>query len=269
MKASSRGMTANDEIELEYGHLGDGERLAGQLCPYCRGGRSGERTLSVGRVGAKLVYRCHRASCGRSGATGSGSFSPSSGERGSSRAGRGTPRTEELPSEIGDSLCRSYSINESEQDAAGLRFVPDSGRLFLPVRDRLGNLKGYTTRSLDGTGPKSLRFVDNQCRAWYPNPYSKILVIVEDQLSAIRASSKFNAVALLGTHMTTEDVMEIRRAGYEQVVLLLDNDAFDKAVRYVVEFRPLLRMTTHKLPKDIKNMTEEEWSFVCGSLQIG
>ena len=58
---------ARDAVLLEWGGLADDTTLSGQLCPSCHGGVGGERSLSVGKKGGLLWWRCHRNKCGERG----------------------------------------------------------------------------------------------------------------------------------------------------------------------------------------------------------
>lgn len=95
--------------------------------------------------------------------------------------------------------------------------------------------------------------------AWYRNRDSSVLVIVEDQLSAIRLLDyKVDSVALLGTNLNEERVAEIAEQKYNKVYLALDKDAFSLAVNYILGFRSKLPLHLLRLEKDIKNQAKEE-----------
>ena len=113
-------------------------------------------------------------------------------------------------------------------------------------------------RALDGTKPKVISHTEKGAMAWYVNHTTPGVIIVEDQLSALRASSFLTSVALLGTNLSEERVAEIKKAGYSPVYLALDNDAIATAVKYVVKYRSVLPMQLVRLSKDIKDQTEEE-----------
>ena len=95
--------------------------------------------------------------------------------------------------------------------------------------------------------------------AWYTSTEGRdVLIIVEDQLSAIRASDYYDSVALLGTNLNDERVAEINEQGYNRVYLALDKDAFSLAVNYVRDLRSKLPLLLLRLDKDIKNHSEQE-----------
>ena len=113
-------------------------------------------------------------------------------------------------------------------------------------------------RALDNRKPKVVSHIEKGAIAWYVNRTTPGIVIVEDQLSALRASDYLTSVALLGTNLSEERVLEIKKAGRGPVYLALDNDATASAVKYVVKYRSVLPMQLLRLAKDIKDMTDEE-----------
>lgn len=129
----------------------------------------------------------------------------------------------------------------------------------MPVMDSKGAVYGYVARKLDNqVGSKTLSMLDNNRGAWYSCYNSRLLMIVEDQLSAIRNSQYMNTVALLGTSMSPGIMTEIKSGGYTDIYLALDPDAFPKSIKMAREIRPSFSVQVVRLPKDIKNMTEDE-----------
>ena len=138
----------------------------------------------------------------------------------------------------------------------------------MPVRDAQGAALGVMLRALDGRKPKVISHTEQGATAWYTNLTAPGVIIVEDQLSALRASSFLTSVALLGTNLSDERVAEIRKAGHRPVFLALDNDAIASAVKYVVKYRSTLPMQLVRLDKDIKDMDNEEADALFASLGV-
>ena len=113
-------------------------------------------------------------------------------------------------------------------------------------------------RALDARSPKVVSYTDKGAIAWYTNRITNGTIIVEDQMSALRASDYLTFVALLGTDLSYNKVNEIKEIGKFPVLLALDNDAIAKAVKYVQHYRSVLPMQLVRLDKDIKDMTHEE-----------
>lgn len=137
------------------------------------------------------------------------------------------------------------------------------GRVFMPVLDEDGVEYGYTVRKFDDqVGPKTLNFVQNSKGSWYTGPRgTKLnhLLVVEDQLSALRASHYLNTVALLGTNVTDGTLSVLKERKYDYVYLALDADAFPVSIRLARRLRDAgINVRVLKLEKDVKNMDEPE-----------
>lgn len=259
-----------DIIALEYEELPDGATAAGQLCPACEGGPARARTFSVTRDGQALRFYCHRASCDCRGSTlGGGRFGGPSTKVPPTRGivGRSYIRTaESLPSEVAERIATSYGISQEQTARWGLGWDPKENRLVLPVLNFQGEAEGSVLRSLNGAVPKTISHTEPLALAWYSNPRSRTCIIVEDQLSAIRAADYCNAVALLGTNLNEDRAYEIKGAGFTDVYIALDADAYAVAVKHVVRHRGVLSLRLLRLAKDIKNQTEQELTALLGGL---
>lgn len=257
-------MNARETIALDFGHMHDGETRAGELCPACKGGETGEGSLSVTKREGVLLWQCHRASCGFKGATGSSVRHSGNGyhtrvpeTRGA--VGREILRSAEaVPPEIVQRLLSDYAINRAHISRCEIGWDTDTSRLALPVQNLRSERLGVVLRALDGRKPKTLNHTEKDAIAWYPNHSAGGVIIVEDQLSAIRASDFLTSVALLGTHLNDERAAEIRASGLRPVYLALDADAWGKAVKYAVQYRGVFQPQLLRISKDLKNHTDQE-----------
>ena len=107
--------------------------------------------------------------------------------------------------------------------------------------------------------------VDSPWLAWYPHRNQGFLssdsqdtIIVEDQLSALKASRVVTGVSLMGTLLGLEKLMEIVSNTNNNILLLLDADATAKAVKFLRRFSWLGNLTVKPLTKDLKYYTTEE-----------
>lgn len=257
-------MNVKDQMALDYSDLSEGESRAGQLCPSCKGGTSGEATLSVSRRGGSLLWICHRASCSFRGSTAGGrSYLHAATKTPSTRGIWGRQYIREassLPDEVATLLSDRYQIDATlvAKHKLGWTDGEEGRRLVIPVRDYYGEERGAVLRSFDGSFPKAKSHTEHGAIAWFTNPATTSCVIVEDCLSAIRASVYSNSVALLGTNFNDDMAQEIREAGMSPVYMALDADAYNKAVKYVIKYRSTLNMRLLILAKDLKDCTEEE-----------
>lgn len=251
-------MNAKDSILLDYAFLNEGETVTGELCPACQGGVSGDRAMAVSRRDGRLLWICYRASCSFKGSSAGGvGYSGTKPVNTRGATGRWIKRdASSLPERVVCLLLERYAIDANDIARFGLGWSDE--RLMLPVYSLSGEEEGCTLRSLDGAVPKSLAHIEPEAMAWYRNRNSDDLIIVEDQLSAIRASKYMNAVALLGTNLNQDRATQIRKAKFSKVLLALDADAFDKAVGMARKFRSYLPMDLLSLEKDLKDMSDIE-----------
>lgn len=114
---------------------------------------------------------------------------------------------------------------------------------------------------LDGSKPKTISYLttDQPKLAWYEAGTMPPIVLVEDQLSAMRcAQLGYGAAALMGTSLNQEKMDEVARvAGDRPVLLALDKDAFGKATGYARRW-PRLRVVL--LDHDIKDSDDADVS---------
>lgn len=255
-------MNVQDQITLEFSDLPDGFTAAGELCPVCRGGATKERTLSVTRREGRLYWKCHRASCAFAGSDAVGFVSnhiktqavQCRGVVGREYARHAGPVSQAFR----EYLREKYCITERHISRFGIGWDEDTDRLVLPVQDAQSNLLGVNLRSLSNQQPKSKLHVESGALSWYINRTTPGVIIVEDQFSAIRASDYLSSVALLGTHFNEDNAYYIKKHARGPVYLALDADAWNQAVRLVVQHRGILPMRLVKLPKDLKDMGDEE-----------
>lgn len=254
-------MNVTDRLTLEFADLPDGYTAAGELCPACGGGGSKERTLSVTRRGGRLYWKCHRASCAFAGSDTAGFVDRASTQPVACRGmvGRTIARAaDRVPETFREYLREKYCITSQHISKYHIGWDEETNRLVLPVQDAQGNLLGVNLRSLSGQQPKSKLHVESGALSWHVHRTTPGVIIVEDQFSAIRASDYLSSVALLGTHLNEDNAYEIKKHARGPVYLALDADAWDKAVKYVVQFRSILPLRLLKIPKDLKDMTDEE-----------
>lgn len=257
-----------DEIRQRYSHLAEGVSVRG-VCPSCEGGSTGEHSLSVTRSDGVLLYKCHRAMCsvrGRAATLGNQAVPAQSG---TPRRLSGRERYEALgkgplPAGVAAFLRHKYYLGERHFNRGGLQWTqglsdPGYGRVVMPVRDRKGELYGFTARKIDSqNGPKTLSFIEDSRGAWYTKLYSKEIMLVEDQLSAIRVADYMNSVALLGTNVSESLVRELIAGGYTTVYVALDKDAYRKAISIVLDLRDRLPIKSIHQLTDAKDKTREE-----------
>ena len=260
---------ARQDLLAEYGSLPDGVSASGAICPKCSGGQSHEGSLSVTCEGGQLKFLCHRASCDFRGVlTINGrALVPATDERPERKPigpGYAAIRKGPLPEAAKEFLWSRYGLTDDHINRGLLQWTtaysPEGkGRVLMPVRDCDGHVYGHTVRKIDDQrGKKSLTFVGNSSGAWYHCPGSRDVILVEDQISAIRASSYLNAVALLGTNITDKALRDIKESEFNRVFLCLDADALPRAIELVQKHKADVKLHLLQLNWDIKDMTEKD-----------
>lgn len=251
----------------------DGERRRDERCPLCDGGATKEKAFSLFRRSNTVFFKCFRASCGIHGSV---DVYGTLGDRQDSLV----PKTVDmrrlfdapllpLPSEQARFLNTKYSLSADELEQAGVKYSPNDGRMAYSVFGPGGHLqfRGFNVRSYQPAHIKWDAYREQwetPWIGWYERAYigsDSPVLVVEDQISAIKASRVYLSVALLGTHLDLEKVSEIgRKAGQRVVLLALDKDATAKAIDYVNEFKFFTndRFVAIPLEADIKAMSTTE-----------
>ena len=264
-------MNPYEEIKIAGRQIAPGTSDNGLLCPFCNGGKHGEKALSITRRDdGVILFLCHRASCSKGGRvtiTGRVPVDVRSQEGNPPKKPEFTPRIYQ-----GESRALQLPELRELEQRYGL-FLPDwkrvgafvdvaSGRLGVPVPSPYhSNRRGVELRSIWPLteGPKTLHYreINEQWIGWFTSDTSKYpVVLVEDCISAIKISRHFIAVALMGTNISLDDIMEVSKFN-DNIVLALDRDATEKAFAYQRKFKYIApHMRVVALQRDLKYETD-------------
>jgi hypothetical protein len=280
-------MTPRDEILLEAGVLQVAQSMR-VVCPFCHGGEAAEDSLSISRTGEGVLYNCHRASCGERGFIGTNACDLGAQSQPTPLSKVQPYRGELLPLESKDTafFLSRYELPTS----AILERIKRNERdeYVLPIVWQ-GKERGFNVRQPWDGAPRKGRAGVPKSKVWMHSikpvqslyttdwadtpgqfgdySYQRPLVIVEDQLSAIKASAAniAYAVALIGTHLNPERVREIALLRPDEVIIALDADAtataFDHARKYGLAFR---KTRVAILEQDIKDTPMKDIARVLG-----
>ena len=114
--------------------------------------------------------------------------------------------------------------------------------------------------------PKSLIKLydeDTVAQCWYKwKRKSNVLVLVEDQVSAIKIAKYAHSVALMGTNLSEAKLLEIMYNGdYDRVHLTLDKDAIYEAIKTQLKWRERMpNLMVLGIPQDVKDMDKAEFA---------
>lgn len=208
---------------------------------HCKDGHNNDR-LYVTNKGEATLFYCHHCS-----------------KRGSLRNNRATYKRHvrssgtskyyhqsvHMPSDINTSP-RTWPVEAlkwpltarlsfTDMETLGLAYSPRINRVCVPVTFA-GEYRGFIARRIEGDGPKYLaryRQDDKDNFIYARCPYDKqTVVIVEDVLSAAKLEKAgYNAVALLGTHISDSLISFL--SNYSSYVVWLDDDNPDVKLKQV------------------------------------
>lgn len=228
------------------------------LCPYCNGGSSHEKSLSIAQnEDGSLWWRCFRASCGEMGNRNAHRLVSVKAKKAEPRVFSGplAPLTE---SDY-EYFQRAYGLDKDQ--LSGVRFAPEEDRYSFPILSPTAAERGIVLRSFGGLSPKALTFrtrIDDPFIGWYPSgagvPRGP-LVIVEDILSALKVQKAGGtAVSLNGTYINYQMATEIANAWYEgAVILALDKGTMPLMLRHKTKYDMLIGpIRIWKLEEDLK-----------------
>jgi hypothetical protein len=248
-----------EELRLLHSTLGEGEQRGGELCPFCRGGRSGEKSLSIKRhLGNSGSYICHRGQCGKEGHIGERygtHYTPPN------RKAEFEPRIfpgiieNEVPDHVREFYTNKYGWDAETALRAPIRWSPDYQRSVWEIVGPDGTVRGLELRShRDKDRAKTLHYRhspepwvghyrtavhDSQggsgAGSEQPGSTESRIVAVEDLVSAWRVSEVFNSAAIMGSHLNFDILMDLMEVS-PNVVLCLDRDATAKAAKFTKRF---------------------------------
>lgn len=255
------------EVRLIASALDEGEQTR-EVCPFCQGGRSGERSLNVTIRDGLILYNCHRASCDEQGAIGSNRVVRTT-QKERKRPVRFEGELTHLPEEWVDYLERKIGFTVDHLNVSGAMLAVGENRVAFPIYGPMGIRRGWVLRSYEPFEQrKAMTYMDvpEPHLSYYRQNNSPHVVVVEDIPSAVRASMYADSVALCGSGCSTDYAGEIA-AHYRHVVWALDQDATAQAIRLMRQHALLFETSkVLVLQEDLKDMKEEELCTIIGGL---
>ena len=232
-------------------------------CIFCN---STKPKLSISRITEGILYNCWRPNC-----TGRGFISslPSSlYNTPKIKAFNAKPfnyETHNLTEEMLDFLWTKYYLSKGTLELNGIKQIKDRNGILIPLFNSNGFQYGNTTKFFDGN-TKAMHYLEEAqtCMLHYPvsaynTPWA---ILVEDVLSAIRITNSYHlcdGIALLGTDVNNDKVINIRSAGYTRITVALDHDATNKALGLKRKYGSFFKIfVVAPLQKDPKEMSSKE-----------
>lgn len=253
--------------------LSVGQSFTGLVCPFCGGGNSKDRSLSVTRIEIGILYNCFRASCKRAGmqiTTDAPQVSFTENKlnvKSPQRSRVYTGQLVDLPDEVRAYLNTKYQLTNGHIQRGRVQWAPDfdtpewHGRVWFPTFTADGSTSGGIARSIDGAKPKTLTYLrDGELMlSWLTNAKGpNVCVLCEDAISGLRLSKMVTALPLLGTSLSIEKAKAIASRRFDAVYLCLDPDAIAVSIDAIVQFQSILPLQVVMPPNDPKDLTEAE-----------
>lgn len=262
-KSTPKEIGAEAQIRYLASSVEMGGQRSGWICPFCKGGDSHEKSLSLKRLLLQTKYRCHRAACNMQGTV--NMTAAAVAERPKTEFnmfGRAMQKLVPLPDDVKKLIEQKYQFDNIDFAKGDLRWSPDLQRLYLPIKAENGVVRGGTFRALaKDIKPKTYTYLvypDVATIAFYRNMAQGTdkLLIVEDQLSAIAAcGGPCSTVALCGIHCNVNTIREINHVHPKDVVIALDPDALNAGIRISNMWGGMFdKCRVAKPPKDLKDM---------------
>lgn len=236
----------NSYILEEASSLEPGASRGGLLCPKCLGGRTKERSFGVTRERFGVLYNCHRASCSFRGfvATAAWASDYQPPEKVRTKRKPYTKPMVPLCEEEYEFFRDKFELTKEQIDWAGWKSGPEDGRILMPVRNSNGYDIGLTARSYDpNANKKSIAYPDGTDDVWmayYLANQGDTVVLVEDQVSALKLSQFVPAIALLGTNFNDDKAVDVA-SSFSNVLAWPDADALDKGFSWVKKYKLMFR----------------------------
>lgn len=237
-------------------------------CPYCKDDWDNqnrpltwhpERSMSISRIDVGVLYKCHRASCSKSG------FLPLEFKIQEEKK-EFVPRLypyplHEPPMKAFRYLKDRFELTEDDTREHNIRYCLERDSVVYTITDEFRHEVGVVDRDyFHGRKPKSVAYWFNDVPKVCVIDYSGgPIYITEDIVSAIKLFNiGYSSAALLGTHMTEEVARKLRTLA-DSLVLCLDADAVQKAVQIRDKYKFYFSNIEIKyLQKDIKDTSYEE-----------
>jgi hypothetical protein len=236
------------------------------ICPFCQGGKSREVSFRIKNSNHKIEYNCFRAKCKESGDI----LTYGEAKRLDRRPSKVRPFTKDLvslPEVIYEQLFAPYNLELEFVKSQGVKFIPEMHRAWLPILAPAGFQIGGTARACDDSQqPKAITYIDED----YPLGHfpilpqegkqyaGKSLILLEDQISAMKVSLVNPCCALLGVAPQPGLDKLIISLSPAEIIIMFDGDeagygAAAKAGRRFSSFLPTRVVGTPRGydPKDL------------------
>ena len=250
--------TRQEQLEvIQDINISEGDRLTLD-CPFCYG----KKKFTLSYISGKLLWNCYKASCDVKGVYYKG-FNTSLGLRNylDKKDNSLNNKTRNIPSILSNIEHHKdvvkYLNKVNSYDAYKNKFIDIK---YSPIDKRVvflhPGLLGAVGRGLYNTMPKWISYGTNNYL--YKIGKGHTAVLVEDVPSACSLSRLDNitGIALLGTNLTDNNLLEI--TSYKDVIVVLDNDASTKAIKLSKTISAYTKSTVRFTKRDLKYLSTKQ-----------
>lgn len=233
---------------------------AGLVCPKCDGGTQRDKSFSLTRQElGTLAYICHRASCDFRGYV---SDHPRPSGAFKLEPKKFNEETTFLNEYWTEYFRSKFDISPYELGQGNFLWCPSRSMVVQPVYGPVRRKRGVVLRDYDFKKVEGVVEDPNvPWQAWYfarSNNVKRYLIVVEDQLSALKAARFYDSVALLNVDFSVDKALEIRRIAesrdIKNICLLLDYDARGKQMQIQQRWQVIIPNLQSLMPKNLKDL---------------
>lgn len=247
------------DLLLEGADLGRNETKRFD-CPFCNCQEKNSLTLYRNEYG--LHYRCQRDSCGARRTLDKIPGSPKAVKRKLKEYNYVLPPLRAKDIEL---FRDRFQLTFRDLKESGFKYNSDLNTIAIPIYDEYKQQVGWVDRDYyNARVPKVIIYWTKETDArifWTYNnfywQYSKLvdtILLVEDPISAIRASKHINSVALLGTGLSEKHMLYLRKR-FSNILVCLDEDAQTTALKYKTLYSSLFKSWVNLFfEKDVKDL---------------
>lgn len=236
------------------------------VCPFCKGGSDGEKSLSATMTPLGILYKCFRDKCQSKGFISTSPREVVEGERSrkSSKIKPFRKQTRVLKEEEAGLFWDKFGLMKEEIGRACWSCCLEDNRIVQPIFNIHGGIIGHNTRAYpeffgEPINKKAIAYYENtncpKASFHKGDRETQRIVLVEDIVSAIKVegSTGLTSVALLGTEVGRDLEQELLENGFKRLTICLDPDAQRTAIELARRLSLNFAAEVMPLPEDPKD----------------
>ncbi len=208
-------------------------------CPFCNDRT--EKSMYITRKPAGVAYICYRASCNQYGYTNAPPPNPAL-RKAAREYGKkpfqpkvNTSQLVNVPPNVLTAMLSPYGLSLGDATRQHFKWDTAAQRLSMPVFDRSGYKIGTVDKAMDkNVVPKAILHRHEDVPMLHFPLYQKLdkkITLVEALISSVKVAKVTPCAALLGSSVSKAILDKLTKEGFSDIVLMLDEDAFAKAIK--------------------------------------